>query len=119
MTGSGNFWGSFTIGSGSTLNITAPTTATNGDNQGMALWMDKNMPTNTSSDTVSSSSTVNLNGVLYAPTQNVTWSGNSGTTATCSQIVAKTITFTGGGTFSHNCSSAGISEAVVNATLTE
>lgn len=117
LTSDNGHYGAFSMGQGNILNITAPTSASNGDNQGMAIWIDKTAPT--ASDTFSSGSTVSLQGAYYAPTQDVTLSGNSGTTATCTQIIARTITFTGGGSFSHNCSAAGISEAVTNATLME
>jgi hypothetical protein len=118
LTGDGTHYGSVLIGSGNTLNITAPTTASNGDNQGIAIWVDKNAPTS-SSDTFSSGSTTNIQGALYAPSQTVNWSGGSSNTATCTQIIARILNFTGGATFGHSCAGAGISEAIVNASISE
>src|SRR5262249_5603529 len=71
----------------STLTLTAPTS---GWNQGIAIWE----PNSTGVNQVGgNSATVNINGVVYAPSATVAYAGNTGNTPNCTQIVAKAVTF--------------------------
>jgi hypothetical protein len=72
------------------INITAPTT---GWNAGIAIWE----PTSTGVNDFASGNSVivNITGVIYAPNASVIYTGNTGSTPTCTQIVAKSIQFGG------------------------
>jgi hypothetical protein len=80
LTGSGSNYAVMTFGGNGTtaLNINAPTEAFVAANPstkallGIAIYADRNSPTNTFSSTFSGNATATVNGVMYLPTQNVT-----------------------------------------------
>ncbi len=85
----------------------------------MALYQDRravdNSPTgNISSNSpnkINGNSTSTITGVIYFPSQQVTYNGNGTGTATCTQFVAKRIYWsgnTGMNNFTANCDLAGI-----------
>jgi Flp pilus assembly protein TadG len=93
----------FTLnGQNSVINLTAPTAT--GWDQGIAIWE----PTsNGSNNFVGNSANVTITGVIYAPQADVIYTGNTGTSPTCTQIVAKTVEFGGNSiNLTGNCSSA-------------
>src|SRR5205814_9991855 len=50
----------------------------------------------------------NINGAIYFPNNAISSQGGSSTAGyQCTQLIADTITFTGGSTFSSNCTSSG------------
>jgi hypothetical protein len=83
------------------INLAAPTAA--GWDQGIAIWE----PTsNGSNNFVGNNANVTITGVIYAPQADVIYTGNSGTSPTCTQIIAKTVEFGGNSiNLSGNCSS--------------
>ena len=93
----------------STETITAPAVGASAGLQGMAIWVDKNVPE--ASDNLTGQGTQVINGAVYMPTQDVTWAGGSqqavnNVTTGCNQLVALTVTFSGGSYFTHAyCSS--------------
>jgi hypothetical protein len=92
----------------SCLSITAPTS---GNTEGIAFWVDKNAPTGGSSkDQFTGGSNLAITGAIYAPSQDVDYTGSSSATSSCSQIVANNINFTGGATFQHSCAGTGVSD---------
>ncbi len=99
LTSSGSTYGTVSISGGSTVDLTASST---GPYAGIAVYIDRRASTH--SDTFSGGSTQNITGAIYAPTQQVTYSGGSGTGSTCSQLVALTVTFSGSSQFGRNCS---------------
>jgi Flp pilus assembly protein TadG len=111
LTGSGTTWATLSFsGNGTTaLNINAPTNDFMQANpstkalEGIAIFGDRNGPT-TLSSSFSGNATATINGVIYMPTQNVTFNGNGASTPTCSQIVSFTLVFHGNSSFSNNCS---------------
>jgi len=100
--GSGGGWPSVAINGSPTLNLTAPTTGTY---QGILFFYDRTAPASTI--TFNGSSKANLTGALYFPSQNVTYNGTG--TASCTQLIAQTITFNGNVGFGGNCTGDGTS----------
>ena len=78
-------------GNHETWTVTAPTAS--GWNQGIAIWE----PNSTGSNLMATgnNSTATVTGVIYAPKADVQYTGNSGNTPTCTQLVAKTVKFGG------------------------
>ena len=108
--------GSLDMNASGQMNATAPTT---GKWKGMAIYQDRravdNSPTgNISSNSpnkINGNSTNKITGVIYFPSQQVTYNGNGTGTATCTQFVAKRIYWsgnTGMNNFTSNCDLAGI-----------
>jgi Flp pilus assembly protein TadG len=110
LTGSGTNYAtlSFSGTSSTQLNINAPTAAYVSANptkaiMGIAIYSDRNAPT-TSASAFSGQATATINGVIYMPTQNVTFNGNAtGASPTCSQIISFTLVFHGNSGFQNNC----------------
>ena len=111
LTGSGTNYATMSFsGNGTTaLNINAPTAAyVNANNstkamEGIAIFGDRNAPTTTSS-AFSGNATASINGVIYMPTQNVTFNGNGAAgSPKCSQIISFTLTFHGNSGFANDC----------------
>ncbi len=91
-------------GNSAALNLTAPTT---GWSEGIAIWE----PTSTGSNQFAGGNTNvdNITGVIYTPNANVTYTGNSTGTPTCTQIISKTLTLQGNNiSFKGNCGLAGV-----------
>jgi Putative Flp pilus-assembly TadE/G-like len=65
---------------------------------GIALWVNKNAPVGYSGISAEGDTGMQIDGLMYAPTQNVTFTGGDVTTAnvTCNAIVSLTITMGGG-----------------------
>jgi Flp pilus assembly protein TadG len=101
----GNNYGTVNIGGSSTVNLSA---MASGPTQGIALWVDKNAPS--AFDSLGGgSSQVTINGAIYMPTQNVSYSGSADASG-CNQIVAKSITLGGNSELDHNCGGYGVQE---------
>ncbi len=56
---------------------------------------------------ISGSSASTLTGVLYFPTQQITYSGGSNAGSTCTQLIGDTITFSGSTTIGNTCTGTG------------
>lgn len=69
--------GSLQPNSGSVVQITAPTTSTNGSNANMAVWESK---TNSTGMDLDASSTSYINGIVYLPDATLTLNSGSGNT---------------------------------------
>ncbi len=93
------------VNGNNTFNMTAPTT---GPTRGIAVMMHPSSP---SSNSVSfgGSSTMNITGSIYAPSTELTVSGNNGSSV-CTQVVARTVVLKGNNTFKHNCAGIGIAD---------
>jgi hypothetical protein len=90
----------------SCLAITAPTS---GNTAGIAFWVDKGNSSN-GKDQFNGGSNVAITGAIYAPSQEVDYTGSSSATSSCTQIVANKIDFTGAADFQHNCAGIGVSD---------
>jgi Flp pilus assembly protein TadG len=110
LTGSGNNYAtmSFSGNSNTQLNINAPTDAYMQSNpgskalEGIAIFGDRSAPTGTSSS-FSGNATATINGVIYLPTESVTFNGNGAGTPSCAQIITYQLTFHGNSGFANNC----------------
>lgn len=86
--------GSVTINGGATVNLTAPSDPSN-PYQGVLFYQDRHAPSNKMAK-FNGGSSMNLTGAIYFPVQEVEWAGNNGPTSpSCTEIIAKRITFTG------------------------
>jgi len=94
------------ITGGASVSVTAPTT---GATAGLAFFQDRNAPTG-SDNKFTGGDTQNIVGAIYFPNQNVTYAGGAATGgATCTQLIAYTLKFSGNSTFNSNCGAAGTS----------
>ena len=103
FTGSGGNWGSATIGSNANVSLTAPTS---GPTAGIVIYGDRNMPVGTAFS-LTGGGTQNFGGAIYLPKAALSFSGGNGTSTSCTQIVADTLTFTGTSSVQVNCSALG------------
>jgi hypothetical protein len=98
------------------ISATAPTT---GKWAGMALYQDRRAVdtaptgniTSSSPNKINGTSTAKITGVVYFPSQQVTYNGTGTGTATCTQFVAKRIYWSGNSglnSFTKNCPNSGI-----------
>lgn len=108
LTGSGADYATVTINGGATVSLSAPTT---GDYAGVAFMQDRNAPTN-GSDKFNGGSTMNVDGIIYIPRQEVQFTGGNTTGNRCTRIVADIITFSGNANLNNDCSHLGIPEEV-------
>ena len=104
LTGSGSNIGTVTISNGSTLSLTAPSS---GATAGMVFFQSPNAPPGNTASFIGGSS-VTINGAIYFPNQTVNFSNGSSTSATCTQLIARVINFTGGTTFNLHCAGTGV-----------
>lgn len=92
---------------GATVNLTAPSTGTYA---GIAIYQDRGDAAGTSK--FAGGSTMNVNGVLYMPTQAVQFTGGNALGGGCTRIIANTVTFTGNATLGNDCTGLGLSDTV-------
>src|SRR5579875_453246 len=111
---SGTNYGTVTINGGATVSLTAPAAGAAAGVPGIALWIDRNAPLATDylnggsnqningviympSQQVSfkGGSNQNINGVIYMPSQQVSFNGGSSQATTCLQLIALSVTFSG------------------------
>jgi hypothetical protein len=115
--------GTLDMNSSGQMNATAPTT---GKWAGMGIYQDRravdNSPTGTisanSPNKINGNSTNKIKGVVYFPSQQITYNGTGTGTATCTQFVAKRIYWSGNSglnNFTKNCPGSGIQ--AINAPL--
>ncbi|WP_088344411.1 MULTISPECIES: pilus assembly protein TadG-related protein [Rhodomicrobium] len=105
MTKNTSGYATTSIGNGSNVTLSAPTSGTFA---GIVFFGDRTAPT-TGINSFIGGSTTNFTGALYFPTQQVIYSNGTSTVATCTQLVAYRVQFTGGASFNSNCGSAGTS----------
>jgi Flp pilus assembly protein TadG len=105
FTGSGNNWGSATIGSNANITLTAPTSGTT---KGIVMYGDRSMPVGTAFS-LEGGGTQNFGGAIDLPKAALKFAGGNGTTTSCTQIIADTITFTGSSNLQVNCAALGSS----------
>jgi Flp pilus assembly protein TadG len=102
---SGSNYATASISGGADVNLTAPTSGTLA---GLAFFQDRNAP-QSGTDSFTGGTTQNITGALYFPNQGVTFNGGTNTGgATCTQLVALTITFNGNAGFNNNCQGKGV-----------
>jgi len=94
-----------------TVNMVAPTSGTT---SGIAIFQQRTTCTGNGNGNGScpaalqGGSTQNINGAIYFPNNAISYAGGSSTSGyQCTQLIADTITFSGGSTFSSQCQSSG------------
>lgn len=93
------------IGSNAVVNITAPTS---GPLSGIAVFQDRGCNNKNASNSLAGGATQNIAGAIYFPSEPINYSGGSPTGgAVCTQLIAWTISFSGGSTFNNNCTGTG------------
>ncbi len=85
------------INGNSPVDLTAPT---DGPTAGIVLFGDRSMKTNL---TINGGSTQNWGGAIYMPGVDLTFVGGASGTTGCTQIVTKTVSFSGTSNLSLNC----------------
>jgi hypothetical protein len=93
------------IQGGATATLTAMTT---GETAGLVFW--NAGTTSSAKNQVTGGSTQQITGAIYAPSEEVDYTGGSGTGNGCTQIVADIVQFSGGSSFQHNCAGTGVSD---------
>jgi hypothetical protein len=96
-------WPTATINGGAIVNLIAPTS---GPTAGIVMFGDRNIPAGTSFK-FTGGGTQYLGGAIYVPTGAVSFAGGAGTTTSCTQLIADTVTFNGNSNFAINCDSFG------------
>lgn len=92
-------------GSPANVDISAPTS---GPTSGVAFWVDRNAPY--AKEVFNGGTTQIINGAIYAPNQEVDYSGGSSAGTNCSQLVALNIKFSSNPYFKHDCQGAGVQD---------
>lgn len=88
---------------GAHIDIDAPTT---GDYAGVLIYVDRNEPYNTHS--INGDSSSSINGAIYAAASHIQMNGGTDVSAGCTQVVGRTITFSGNSAVGINCSGSGV-----------
>jgi Flp pilus assembly protein TadG len=104
LTGSGSNYANATVGNGATVTLSAPTSGTTA---GLAFVGDPNAPANTPSSSFGGGATMNITGALYFPTEAVQFTNGIANPSGCTQLIAGTMVFNGGASFSNNCAGTG------------
>jgi Flp pilus assembly protein TadG len=100
---SGSHYATASIAGGANINLTAPTTGTLA---GIAIFGDRNMPVGTLYNFTGGGGQA-IGGAVYLPKGALSWSGNSGLSQRCTQIVADTIQMVGDSGLAINCAGYG------------
>jgi Flp pilus assembly protein TadG len=93
------------IANGANVTLSAPTS---GPYSGVLFYADRAAPTSLTT-TFAGGAATKFTGALYFPTQRVSYSNGTTTAATCTQLIAWSVSFAGGAAFNNNCASAGTS----------
>jgi hypothetical protein len=100
---SGSNYASARINGGATVSLTPPSS---GNFSGIVFYGDRNMPTGTAFN-LSGGAYQNFGGAVYLPKGALSYSGNSASSSSCTQIVADTINFVGTSGVAVNCAGVG------------
>jgi len=105
LTGStGVGWATPNIANGATFNLTAPSS---GPLSGMAIIVDRAAPDQNSMSFAGGASFV-VTGAIYAPTQTISFSNGTTNSASCTQLIAGAVNFSGGARFDNQCAGVGV-----------
>jgi hypothetical protein len=96
---------------GATVQLTA---STSGTYAGILFYQDRRAP-NSGANTINGNASSKFQGAFYFPSQELDFSGTSGMTTDCLQLVAYRLTFTGNTSISNNCPAGGGSHAFIGA----
>lgn len=93
------------IAGNASITLSAPTS---GLTAGLLFVGDRNAP-NSSANSFTGGSNVSLTGALCFPTEQVSYKGGTSSSSSCTQLIARQITFTGNSQFNSNCTNTGVS----------
>lgn len=96
-----------TINGGANVSLTAPSTGTWA---GISVMQDRDDPPGSS--LFNGGSTMDIQGVMYMPTQHLQFNGGNELGGGCTRIVADTMTFSGNAVMGNNCSGLGLPETI-------
>jgi hypothetical protein len=91
------------INGNANISLTAPKT---GPMAGIAVFGDRNMPANTTFSFNGGSSQY-FGGAVYVPNGLMEFAGGNNTGTSCTQLIARRVTFTGNSSVAINCSNQG------------
>ena len=112
-TGSG--YATTSIANGTNVTLSAPTT---GATAGITFFGDRRAPASNVED-FGGGATINVNGALYFPTQEVDFQNGISNPSGCTQLIGGTIKFVGGSNFQNNCPAGVVAAGGANSALTE
>jgi hypothetical protein len=95
---------------GATIKLSAPASGSEVGAPGVALWVDAMAPM--AANTLDGGGTQIIDGAVYLPSQEISFSGGSPWATRFSQLIARTVSFTGDAYFRHDCAGAGISDPI-------
>jgi Flp pilus assembly protein TadG len=90
------------VGNGTTMNLSSPTSTSNGGVPGVTIWDGNSSASTPDTFTFGGGASSTFNGAIYAPNTNLFIGNNSGNTTLSSNILANTITVVGSGTITNN-----------------
>ncbi len=109
-------WGAISLSGGSTVDLPAfnadPTSAggtTYTGYSGISVYQDRNCGTTCTGNVITGNSTLQVEGVVYAPDANVKFGGTSTVSGAsdCTKIIANTVTFAGTPEMGNSCTNSG------------
>jgi len=98
-----NDYATASINGNATINLKPPNY---GSTAGIVIFGDRQMPVGTSFK-FNGGAEQYLGGAIYVPTGEVSFSGGSSTSTSCTQLIAGTVIFTGNSNFALNCANYG------------
>jgi Flp pilus assembly protein TadG len=114
LTGSGTSYATVRINGGANVSLKAPTA---GSYAGMLFFQDDDAPSG-GSNIINGGATMNLTGALYFPSQSVDFNGNAASGgASCTQIVARTVSFSGTSNIGGDCDNSGTADINAGGTV--
>ncbi|HWE74047.1 MAG TPA: pilus assembly protein TadG-related protein [Stellaceae bacterium] len=109
-----NNTGNIIINGGAIVNLTAPTS---GAYSGVVFWQD-GRAVDSGKDNFNGGSGMNVTGVIYTPSETVSYSGGNATGGSaCTQIIASIINFNGNSAFNNNCAGVGTSDITASTAM--
>jgi hypothetical protein len=97
---SGKNYATANINGNASISLTAPI---GGPTAGLVIFEDPKAPVGTSVSLLGGS-TQSFGGAIYAPTGAISYAGNAATSASCTQIIGDTVSFSGNSSVAINCS---------------
>jgi hypothetical protein len=111
FTESNGSYGQATVNGGAAVNLTAPT---EGPTAGIAIFGDRNMPSNIDYK-FNGGATQVFTGAVYLSKAHVSFDGGASASNACLQLIGQTLTFNGNSNFSINCDGKGTKAIMASA----
>jgi hypothetical protein len=101
LTGNGSNTASLQVQGGATVNLTAQTEAQSAAWHGILFFQDPFG--NVSNSQINGGGSLNLNGAVYLPKGDISYSGSAGVVAQCTVLIANRVDFSGNSQMTNNC----------------